>query len=842
VVNVLPQKPEPAKLADVNLWSQDVQCGHGRTGPRGEVALLHVSPGAAQTGDLRVEISHAGDLVIYLPAGGLLNSSSALPTNLTVQLLPKGSQLLIKGPGQIEAMLHRMSLEIASLQKQNTTLRQDAAATRNQKPDLGAAIAEWAQANGFSADEVNKTVEQWADVIQKQSDQATTEQKALAELALKHYDAAAQLFHLATNADLQQLNAEDAQEQSLEAQVKALQAAQQALLDKERNSLRDLINHAQQTASADQLSLNYHEATQTLESAAETANGEYKKHPGDKGLHELWLQALRAEANAREREGSHSPADQSLTLLAQAADDDRLLIREYTALADREGAAAAKNNLGNALDDEGGRASSDKAIALLDEAVEAYRIALDVRTKSDLPRDWAMTQMNLGIALEDEGELASGDKAMALLDQAVAAYRSALEVRTKADLPQDWAQTQDGLGSALTVQAERSSGDKAIAFLGQAIAAYENTLEVFTEVHQPQNWASTQFHLGAALFDAGELEYGVGAIPLFDLSVEAYRNALKVYTRTDLPQDWASAQNGLGITLRDEGELASGERATSLLNQAVDAFRSALEVRTKSALPQGWAQTQMNLGNALEDEGERAAGDEAMALLDQAVVAYRNALEVDTREHMPWGWAAAQSNLGIALTDEGERAGGDRAAALLDQADQAFRSALEVDPNSIKILEGASHLDHELLFRFDEALRFDELRAKIDPSPSNKLDLLEADLTAAHFNDCIQIAGSISDGALTPGGRLIRDTLNLACQWGSGNSERTLAAEKLFAPEAATTSRSSWVFTGTLHFLANSPAFAPGRNAWIALFTAEQNGDNAGMTAALRQLEPILQR
>jgi hypothetical protein len=209
---------------------------------------------------------------------------------------------------------------------------------------------------------------------------------------------------------------------------------------------------------------------------------------------------------------------------------------------------------------------------------------------------------------------------------------------------------------------------------------------------------------------------------------------------------------------------------------------------------------------------------------------------------MPWDWGAAQSNLGIALTREGERAGGDRATALLDQADQAFRSALEVDPNSIKILEGASHLDHELLFRFDEAQKFDELRAKIDPSPSNKLDLLEADLTAAHFDDCIQIAGSISDGALTPGGRLIRDTLNLACQWGSGNSERTLAAEKLFAPEAATTSRSSWVFTGTLHFLANSPAFAPGRNAWIALFTAEQNGDNAGMTAALRQLEPILQR
>ena len=51
-----------------------------------------------------------------------------------------------------------------------------------------------------------------------------------------------------------------------------------------------------------------------------------------------------------------------------------------------------------------------------------------------------------------------------------------------------------------------------------------------------------------------------------------------------------------------------------------------------------------------------------------------------------------------------------------------------------------------------------------------------------------------------------------------------------------------WDFSGTIHFLSNSPAFRKGRASWIALLTAIQNGDSAGMTAALHQLEPILQQ
>jgi len=199
--------------------------------------------------------------------------------------------------------------------------------------------------------------------------------------------------------------------------------------------LQRLLDHSQQAAGAYQLNLQYDKATQTLASAETAMEAEYKKHPDDKGFHELWLQSLWAAAMARMQEGEVSPAGESLTLLAQSVSDFRSLTREYTALGERQNAAVAQVSLGTALMGEGERVSGDKAAALLDSAVQAFRSALEVYTKADLPKDWAATQTSLGIALGDEGERASGDKAAALLEQAVQAYRSALEVRTKADLP-----------------------------------------------------------------------------------------------------------------------------------------------------------------------------------------------------------------------------------------------------------------------------------------------------------------------------------------------------------------------------------------------------------------------
>lgn len=756
-----PAQPVPTVRISLSYLDGSVLVTEARdvTNPKGQ-AWLDVSEDAAQRGGLRIEITGATNLVIYQPADGQL---PALPASINVSMLPKGSPLLL-GPAGIQAMMRRMSYEISSLQRKNSALASATNAAQEQKPDLGAAIAGWAQANGFSAAQADEQVQQWAEGIEKQTGTATAEQKALAQLALKHYADAAQLFNQASDADRQENSAEDTQEQALEAQVKALQAAQQALLDKHRSTLQQLLDHSEQAAGADQLSLKYHDATQTLESAVATADAEYRKHPDDKGFHELWLQAVSNAANARRREGEVAPAVQSLPLLAQAAGDFGSLAKEYALLGNPQDAAAAQNALAGALQEEGKRASGDREMALLDQAVQAYQNALEVRTKAALPQDWADTQNDLGIALTGEGDRASNKKAMALLDQAVQAFQKALEVRTEADLPQDWAATQMNLGNALLSEGERASGDKAMALLDQAAGAYRNALEVYTRADLPQDWAATQMDLGNPLVREGERSTGDKAMALLDQAVGAYRNALEVYTKADLPQQWAWAQNDLGAALTDEGIFGSGERAMAFLDQAAQAYRHALEVDSRANLPQDWARIQNSLGAVLLTEGENTTGGNSVSLFDQALQAFQEALEVFNKEGLSVNWVLTQTNI------------------------------------------------------------------------------LETDFAAGRYAPCIRQAALLSDDALKPRDRVIRDAFALACKFASGDKSGALAAEAILLPESAHPEPGIWDFSGAIRILSQSPAFAASRASWIALFTAVQNGDSTGMTGALHQLEPLLRQ
>jgi len=863
VTNAIAQPPQPVKAAHVSLThlisAQLAVDAQGPTNPRGEARLL-ISQSAAKNGDLRIVISAASDLVIYQPADGQL---PALPATINVRMLPKGSTALL-GPAQIEAMLHRTLLQVNTLEKQVTELKQSAT-KQEQKSDLGPSIAEWAQANGFSDDQVKQQVEQWAQAIQRQSAQATTaEQKALAELALKHYADAAQLFNQAGDADRQQIDSEESQEKALQAQVQALQAAQQALLDKLRTPLRQLLDHSQQAAGADQLNLQYHQATLTLENAVTTTQAEYKKHPGDKGFQELWLQAVSNAANARWQEGKVSPANESLALLAQSADEFRSLAREYAALGERQEVASAQLGLGTALDEEGRRASGDSAGALLAQAVEAFESALQVYTKDVLPQDWARTQVRLGNVLKDEGQSASGDHAAALLAQAVEAYQNALQVYTKADLPQDWARAEFNLGTALMVEAERVSGDKAVALFKQAVEALKNALQVYTKADLPQDWAGAENNLGNALLDEGDTVGGAKAAAIIDQAVEAYRNALQVYTKADLPQDWALTQNNLGIALTDEGERAGGDKAVVLFDQAVEAFQNALQIYTKTDLPRDWARTENNLGAAWKAEGERVGGEKAAALFAQAVQAYRNALEVYTKADLPQDWARTLSNFGSALEDEGDRASGDQAAALLDQAVQAYRSALEVrtkadlpqdwaatqnnlgnalmDEGERASGDKAAALLAQAVEAFQNALQV-YTRADLPRSWAViELNIMEADFVSSRFEDCFKTTEILTDDTLWGSLDYSRDAMRLACAVAAGQHAAARDALKVLSAKAPAVKTSAYDYSGILRFLSSSPVFANGRASWIALFTAIQNGDSAGMTAALHQLEPILQQ
>jgi tetratricopeptide (TPR) repeat protein len=254
----------------------------------------------------------------------------------------------------------------------------------------------------------------------------------------------------------------------------------------------------------------------------------------------------------------------------------------------------------------------------------------------------------------------------------------------------------------------------------------------------------------------------------------------------------------------------------------------------------------MNIGDALGDEGGRASGDQAAALLEQAVQAYRSALEVNTKADLPRDWAFTQVHLGNALNDEGERASGEKAAGLLEQAAQAYRSTLEVYTKAdfprdwAKTQSRLGGLYHEGLFRYYLALEIEQQLFFFDSSTDNALGLIEANLTAEHFDVCAKKATSMAT-ALSSGETIVRDTLLLPCAWAAGDTVKASAAKAALIVEASGLQKGFWTFTGDLHFLGESPAFASGRPAWIALFTAVQDGDTAGMTKALHELEPLMQ-
>jgi tetratricopeptide (TPR) repeat protein len=661
VVNAHVDPTQPVQGVRVSLsfvaGSEKVVDARDATNRSGQ-ALLLVSPEAAQRDDLRVEITGMNDLVVFQPADGQL---SGLPASVTVRLLPKGSILLL-GPPQIEAMLQRLSIQNRAKNQEIHALKAELAAAQSQKPDdLTAAMTEWAKANGFEVAEVDNKVQQWAEDIQRRKDQATANEKALAELALKHYGIAAQLFDQAADDIGQSMDEEE-----------------KRFLEERRKQLRELVDKKFQSANTYQLNLQFHQATQILTQARDRAAAERNRYREDAALRSIWLDAVLRLANARRDEGEVGEAGDSSALLAQSIKDYQGLLQERTAPADSQDWATAQTNLGIALWEQGVRGIGAQATALLSQSVQAFRAALGVVTKADQPEDWARTQNNLGNALKGQGERSSGARATSLFAESVRAYRAALEVRTRIGLPQDWAGTQNNLGVALMAQGERSSGTQAADLLGQAVEALRAALEVQKRTDDPQAWARTENNLGIALRDRGMHGSGAQAVESLSQAIQAYRAALEVRTKALLPQDWAATQNNLGVALMAQGERTSSAQAVDLLGQAVAAFRAALEVYTKSDLPQDWAATQNNLAAALSVQGARSGDAPAADLLAQSAQAYRAALDVYTKTDLPQDWAATQNNLGAVLVALAERSSGAPATDLFTQAVRAHRAALEV--------------------------------------------------------------------------------------------------------------------------------------------------------------------
>jgi hypothetical protein len=349
------------------------------TNPLGE-ARLTVSPGAAGQVDLRIVISGTGDWAIYQPADGQLVTGLGPAVNkITIQLLPKRSPLL-GGPAQIQALLERvtrLSQQVRSQQRQITGLTEQNAATTQknvaltqeniasqaqlaaeqqgaqaERQDVAAEINAWAVDKGFTPDEGDAMVKQWA--LDNKDKEA-----AMSAFVLKNYPEAARLFESEAGT-------------ARELRAKAMQTAQSAL-ERNRELLRTELEGSERSARSFQLSAQYHAATEALEEVRDDAKLAHQQAPDDEDVRAVWLEATWDAANARLRESDVAPADQSLRLLAQSADDFELLAREYAAQGAGRYWAWMELDLGNTLAAEGTHASGHQAAALFDKSVQTLQ-------------------------------------------------------------------------------------------------------------------------------------------------------------------------------------------------------------------------------------------------------------------------------------------------------------------------------------------------------------------------------------------------------------------------------------------------------------------------------------
>jgi tetratricopeptide (TPR) repeat protein len=607
-------------------------------------------PATFQTAfEARLQVTTVQGLVIYKPEDGTIDPAIlARAKEITLKLLPKGSHALLEPP-QLEALIARLS-------KPNQGPQSSIVTASAHPVDVTSSLREWAEKSGFTLEEVENQLRNWADGIRNNPARATKRQKALAEFAAKNFPRAAELFGEAANQDLQDLDRSEQLRKEAE--------------ERSSKALRGFIENKISQAGALTAGHNYTAARVALEEGLRRV---------DKGRHRQWwiTMSLRV-AGSHAIEGELSGPQASAGQIEEAIAEYQNLLREPAGILDDVDRAATLHELGNALGARGQRSTGPEGADLLRRAVDAYRAALEVRTRAAMPNDWAMTQLNLGRALGTLGTHVAGAEAVTLIGQSVEAIRSVLEVYTRAEQPSEWALAQVSLGVSLEEQGNRSSGVEAVTLLRRAVEAFEAALEVFTLKGDPQDWAGTQHNLGITLQSQGERVGGSQALALLRQSAEALRNALKVYTKADYPQDWARALHNLGNILEDQGERIGDAEGMALLRQAVQSYRAALEVRTRADLPQDWARTEHDLGFSLGILGSRSTGAEADALLDQSVQAHRAALEVFTRVDLPYDWAMTQHGLGVSLEMRAEANVGAAADSFGKQAIQAFRETLEV--------------------------------------------------------------------------------------------------------------------------------------------------------------------
>jgi tetratricopeptide (TPR) repeat protein len=163
-----------------------------------------------------------------------------------------------------------------------------------------------------------------------------------------------------------------------------------------------------------------------------------------------------------------------------------------------------------------------------------------------------------------------------------------------------------------------------------------------------------------------------------------------------------------------------------------------------------------------------------------------------------------------------------RARAFSDQkrwseAAQVIEATLRLDPQSLDALTLADHIYHDGLFDYKRAF---DLNAKRVQLGDGGYDFVEKHLTTSRFDSCATRSEMAWDEATRKGIVIAMSSLEFACLTAEHKTDEALAVGRRLRKEVAGLKSVTWRFTGTEHFISNSPAFADKAPQWVMLFEA----------------------
>lgn len=883
----------PKPVTDARVWltfqdgTEHVTDDRQPTNQAGQ-ARLRVSP-AAMERPLRVEITDAPGLMIYTPPDGVLGDkvSSTLP----VVLLPKGSPAFME-PAQIEAMMNRLSGEMRKIQELKTELNQ----AKNEKPDFEVALEQWASDHGLVYAELDQKLRDWAQDIATHEEGKSDVLKAEAELALRQYEKARELFQRAAG------KSRSALQRDLEKKEQVLKETRQDLYD----DVQRTVQSTNSSRSAGQ----YAEATSDAEAARKDAEAVHQQYPDDAEIRRSWARASllgfycewgqarwllthagHVEESVRLLTEVVGQSKQMLTLLSPQQDPD---YRAYMSVvvvvgsiylsevSDNQTAAgwrnAAVESAKEALDESDktkspniwvhmqllyaltlaakaargftdAKAPISQTMQGMDDAVTAFTATLDVFKATGRMQDWAEAKTHIADiqALEGQNPTIAREVRNELLNKAEAAYQEALAQTDRSKDPESWSILQADIGEVDSHLAMIGDPSRAPETWARAVTAMRDAAKAKPKEEDPARWASIEGELALVLENEGDATPGAAGAGLLDEAAKTYAEEASVFSKESFPLRWARAKSSEADALRKEAEkLEPGNlelgKALELYSRVAASYEEALTVFTRETYPQRWAAAEIGLGRALADEATHLEAAKAIDLNARAAVADKAALEVFTRQTYPQGWAEGIWQMSSALAAEGMKMQGEAARAVLKESVAGYVALLEFYPTEPELLSKASDIDHEYLEDFDQAYVLNERLEEAQPNDGNKLNLAEAALTDGKFDKCVAALKTIDESKLDGKYAMVRQALLLSCAWGEGDHAAARQAADALSAAAPAAKAHGWTSSGDLMYLKDAKEFGRGRATWIRLFQAIQDGNSKTVADAAGELGKMAEK